>query len=196
MTDLLADPPPAPANENAPAPPPSLSELFRAFFSMALHGFGGVLPWARRAIVDEKRWMTAQEFNEAFAVSQFLPGANVVNLAVIFGGRLHGAAGAAVALAGLLLPPMAIVLTLGALYGRYGDIDALQRVLGGVAAAAAGLIGAIVIKMAQPLLREGVPALAVAAAGFAAVGVMRWPLPYVLLVLVPLSIALSWWARR
>jgi chromate transporter len=163
---------------------------------MALHGFGGVLPWARRAIVEEKRWMTAQEFNEAFAVSQFLPGANVVNLAVIFGGRLHGAAGAAVALAGLLLPPMAIVLTLGALYGRYGDIDALQRVLGGVAAAAAGLIGAIVIKMAQPLLREGAPALAVTAAGFVAVGVMRWPLPYVLLVLVPLSIALSWWVRR
>src|ERR1044072_3556314 len=112
MTDLLADPPPPPANPNTPAPPPSLSELFAAFFSMALHGFGGVLPWARRAIVDEKRWMTAQEFNEAFAVSQFLPGANVVNLAVIFGGRLHGAAGAAVALAGPLLPPVAGVRSL------------------------------------------------------------------------------------
>ncbi len=196
MTDLPADPPPPPANQNTPVPPPSLSELFRAFFSMALHGFGGVLPWARRAIVDEKRWMTAQEFNEAFAVSQFLPGANVVNLAVIFGGRLHGPAGAAVALAGLLLPPMAIVLTLGALYGRYGDIDALQRILAGVAAAAAGLIGAIVIKMAQPLLREGAGALVIAAAGFVAVGVMRWPLPYVLLVLAPLSIALAWWVRR
>ena len=196
MTELLPDPPPPPANQNAPLPPPTLSELFRAFFSMALHGFGGVLPWARRAIVDEKRWMTAQEFNEAFAVSQFLPGANVVNLAVIFGGRLHGPAGAAVALAGLLLPPMAIVLALGALYGRYGDIDALQRILAGVAAAAAGLIGAIVIKMAQPLLREGAGALVIAAAGFVAVGVMRWPLPYVLLVLVPLSIALAWWVRR
>ena len=115
MTDLLADLPPPPANENAPVPPPSLSELFRAFFSMALHGFGGVLPWARRAIVEEKRWMTAQEFNEAFAVSQFLPGGNVVILAVIFGGRLLGPAGDAVALAVLLLPPMAIVLTLGAL---------------------------------------------------------------------------------
>jgi len=91
---------------------------------------------------------------------------------------------------------MVIVMTLGALYGRYGDIVALQRVLAGVAAAAAGLIGAIVIKMAQPLLRQGVPGLAVAAAGFVAVGVMRWPLPYVLLVLVPLSIALSWWVRR
>src|SRR5258707_1174308 len=104
------------------SPPPSIPELFRAFASMSLHGFGGVLPW------EEKRWMSPQEFNEAFAVSQLLPGANVINLAVIFGARLHGPAGAAVALAGLLLPPMAIVLALGALYARYGDTDALRRV--------------------------------------------------------------------
>ena len=115
---------------------------------MALHGFGGVLPWARRAIVEDKRWMTAEEFNEAFAVSQFLPGANVVNLAVVFGGRLHGAAGAAVALARPDAAADGIVLVLGALYERYGGIDALQRILAGVAAAAAGLIVAIVIKMA------------------------------------------------
>jgi chromate transporter len=198
MTEV--DPPAtvAPSLSAAPAsvPPPSIPELFRAFFSMALHGFGGVLPWARRAIVDEKRWMTAQEFNEAFAVSQFLPGANIVNLAVVFGGRLHGAAGAAVALAGLLIPPVTIVLILGALYGRYGDVDALQRVLAGLAAAAAGLIGAMVIKMSAPLLREGAPALAVAAIGFLAVGFLRYPLPLVLIVLAPLSIALAWWLRR
>ena len=78
---------------NLAAPPSPIPELFRAFASMSLHGFGGVLPWARRAIVEEKRWMTPQEFNEAFAVAQFLPGANVVNLAIVFGGRLHGAAG-------------------------------------------------------------------------------------------------------
>jgi chromate transporter len=194
MTEPSTDPPPLSADRTTP--PPTIPELFRAFAAMSLHGFGGVLPWARRAIVEDKRWMTAQEFNEAFAVSQLLPGANVVNLAVIFGGRLHGAAGAAVALAGLLLPPVAIVLVLGALYGRYGDIDALQRVLGGVAAAAAGLIVAIVIKMAQPLLRAGAPALGVAAAGFVAVGILRWPLPYVLLVLGPVSIALAAWVRR
>jgi chromate transporter len=184
------------APANPPAPPPTVGELFRAFATMSLHGFGGVLPWARRAIVEDKRWMTAQEFNEAFAVAQILPGANVVNLAIVFGRRLHGAAGAAVALAGLLIPPVVIVLILGMLYARYGDIDALQRVLAGVAAAAAGLIVAIVLKMAQPLLRQGVAGLAIAAAGFVAVGVMRWPLPYVLLVLAPVSIALAARARR
>jgi chromate transporter len=87
-------------------------------------------------------------------------------------------------------------MLLGALYGRYGDIDALQRVLGGVAAAAAGLIGAMVIKMGQPLLRQGAPGMMIAVAGFVAVGVMRWPLPSVLIVLAPVSIALAAWVRR
>jgi chromate transporter len=195
MTELLADPP-LPANQNAPVLPPTIFELFAAFFTMALHGFGRVLPWARRTIVEEKRWMTAEEFNDAFAVSQFLPGANVVNLAVIFGGRLHGAAGAAVALIGLLLPPVTIVLMLGALYERYGGIEALQRILTGIAAAAAGLLVAIVIKMGKPMLHALSPAPFVALAAFAAIGIMRWPLPLVLVVLAPVSTALAWWARR
>ena len=194
MTDLPAAPP---GEAIAPAvPPPSLSELFRAFLLMALHGFGGVLPWARRTIVEDKRWMTAQEFNEAFAVAQFLPGANVVNLAVVFGGRLHGAAGAAVALGGLMLPPTVTMLVLGALYARFGDLAALQRVLGGLAAAAAGLLAAMVIKMGQPLLREGFLPFVVAALAFVAIGVMRFSLPLTLLVLAPLSIALAAWGRR
>src|SRR5690349_12600947 len=189
----LSDTPPLPSEK---PPPPTVPELFRAFFIMALHGFGGVLPWARRAIVEEKRWMTAHEFNEAFAVAQFLPGANVVNLAVVFGGRLHGAAGAAAALLGLLLPPTVIILVLGVLYARYGDIEALQRVLAGVAAAAAGLIGAMTVKMTLPLLRQGTLALAIAVVGFVAVGFLRCSLPLVLIVLAPISIALAAWARR
>jgi chromate transporter len=189
----LSAEPPLPSEK---PPPPTVPELFRAFFIMALHGFGGVLPWARRAIVEEKRWMTAHEFNEAFAVAQFLPGANVVNLAVVFGGRLHGVAGAAAALLGLLLPPTVIILVLGVLYARYGDIEALQRVLAGVAAAAAGLIGAMTVKMTLPLLRQGAPALVIAAIGFVAVGFMRYSLPLVLIVLAPISIAFAAWARR
>jgi chromate transporter len=199
---IASDPPPAPPlaaampADAAPAPMPTITELFLAFSNMALHGFGGVLPWARRAIVEEKRWMTAQEFNEAFSIGQFLPGANIVNLAVVFGSRLHGAAGAVVALAGLLIPPVVIVLLLGMLYARYGDTDALQRILAGVAAAAAGLLGATAVKMMQPLLREGIGAVLVTAAAFVAIGLMRWPLPYVLLVVAPLSIGLAAWMKR
>ncbi len=46
---------------------PSLGELFKAFLIVSISGFGGALPWARRMIVDQRRWMTAEEFNEAFA---------------------------------------------------------------------------------------------------------------------------------
>ena len=60
--------------------PPSLIELFVAFAKMSLAGFGGVLVWARRGIVDQHKWMTADEFNETFALCHFLPGPNIVNL--------------------------------------------------------------------------------------------------------------------
>jgi chromate transporter len=179
-----------------PVPQPGLSELFLAFASMSLAGFGGVLPWARRAVVDERKWLTAEEFNEAFSFSQLLPGPNIVNFSVIFGSRLRGPAGAAVALAGLLGPPLVIVTILAMLYARYGEIAWLQGILGGVAAAAAGLIIATVGKMAKPLFSRSLDfAPFVALAVFVAVGILRWPLPYVLVVAAPISIALAWYRR-
>jgi len=105
MSDSAA--PPSPTSQR-----PSLTELFRAFVIVSLSGFGGALPWARRMIVEQKSWMSTEEFNEAFALSQFLPGPNVVNFSVVFGARFGGAPGAAVALAGLMGPPLAIVAVL------------------------------------------------------------------------------------
>jgi len=175
---------------------PSLSELFISFVGVSISGFGGALPWARRMIVDRRRWMTADEFNEAFSLAQFLPGPNVVNFSVVFGQRFGGPRGAAVAIAGLLGPPVVIVTIIGALYAYFGDIDAIGRVLTGVSAAAAGLIIAMVAKMSMPLFRKGMdPAPFVAIVGFIAVGMLRYPLPLVLIVLAPISIALAWVRR-
>jgi len=180
----------------SPAPAalrPSLSELFLAFVQVSLSGFGGALPWARRMIVDKRGWMTAEEFNEVFALSQFLPGPNVINFSVVFGQRFGGAAGAAVALAGLLGPPLIIVMVLAVLYDRYGDLAALNRILAGVAAAAAGLLIGVVAKMAMPLFRKGLHwAPLVAILAFIGVALMHWPLPWVFVALAPLSIALAW----
>lgn len=181
-------------------PQPGLIELFRAFAAMSVAGFGGVLPFARRAMVEERKWLTAEEFNEAFSFSQLLPGPNIVNFSVIFGSRLRGPAGAVVALAGLLGPPMVIVIILAALYVRYGDVGWMQRMLSGLAAAAAGLIIATVAKMAKPLFAKSlatksVIAPLVALAVFVAIGILRWPLPYVLLVAAPVSIAFAWYRK-
>jgi chromate transporter len=186
----------------APAPsgsinPPGLAELFFAFAKVSLSGFGGVLPWARRMMVEQRRWMTAEEFNEAFSLSQFLPGPNIVNFSVVFGARIAGPVGAVLALVGLLAPPIVIVTLLAAVYARYGDLTVLRNALAGVAAAAAGLIIAVVAKMAGPIFRTPYsPAPFVAVASFLAIGLFRWPLLDVLAVLAPLSIALAYWRLR
>jgi len=184
----------------APPPPaqvPSLAQILVSFSLISLYGFGGVLAWSRRMMVEERRWMTPEEFNDAYALCQFLPGPNIVNLSVVFGSRVRGVAGAGMALAGLLGPPVAIVSLLGLLYAYYGEVAAVGQALTGVVAAAAGLLIATVAKMATPLLRDWRnPALVVAAAGFAAVGPFSLPLPWVFAVLAPLSFGLAWWVRR
>lgn len=179
-----------------PADRPTLAELFRAFAVVAISGFGGALPWARRMIVERKRWMTGQEFAEVFALSQFLPGPNVINFSVVFGSRFGGATGAAVALAGLLGPPLVIVLVLAVLYAHYGDIEALSRILVGVTAAAIGLLISVVAKMAAPMfLKRWNSAPLIAIAAFVGVAIMQWPLPMVFVGLAPISIAFAWFKR-
>jgi chromate transporter len=99
------------APEPAAAPPrPGLSELFTAYALISLYGFGGVLAWSRRMMVEERRWLTPEQFNEAYALCSFLPGPNIVNFSVIFGSRVRGPLGGLVALAGLLGPPMTLIV--------------------------------------------------------------------------------------
>src|SRR5215469_10957979 len=135
-------------------PAPGLITLFLAFAKMSMAGFGGALAFARRGIVDEHRWMTADEFNETYALCHFLPGPNIVNLSVVFGARFRGIAGGFAAFAGLVGPPMVIATVLAALYAHYGDTPSLRRTLAGVACAAVGLLIAVVFKMMMPLIKR------------------------------------------
>ena len=176
---------------------PGLLELFVAFAKMSLSGFGGVLYWARRGIVEQHRWMTAEEFNETYALCHFLPGPNIVNLSFVFGSRFRGLAGGIAAFAGLVGPPMVIAMILAALYVRYGEIDALRRILAGVSCAAVGLLLATVLRMMVPLLKKrDLVGLLLLVAVFIAIGVARLPLQVVLLVAIPLSICITYFVRR
>ena len=179
------------------SPPPGLLALFIAFAKMSLAGFGGVLVWARRGIVDQHKWMTADEFNETFALCHFLPGPNIVNLSVVFGARFRGLAGGIAAFTGLIGPPVVIVTVLGILYAHFGQVDALRRILAGVSCAAVGLLIAVVFRMMMPLLkRRDLVALVIMLAVFMAIGVARLPLPAVLLVAIPLSLAITMVVRK
>jgi chromate transporter len=186
-----------PSSTSGPSPQtPTLLELFVAFALISLCGFGGVLAWSRRMLVEERKWMTPEEFNDAYALCQFLPGPNVVNLSVVFGRRIRGPVGSAVALVGLIGPPFVIVTLISVVYGWFGEIGALRRTLMGVAAAAAGLVLGTCAKMALPLFRDrfGIAPL-IALATFTTVGVLRWPIYAALAVLIPLSIAIAWVRR-
>jgi chromate transporter len=184
------------STSDPPAQTPTLLELFVAFALISLCGFGGVLAWSRRMLVEERKWMTPEEFNDAYALCQFLPGPNVVNLSVVFGRRIRGPVGSAVALVGLIGPPFVIVSLISVAYGWFGEIGALRRMLMGVAAAAVGLVLGTCAKMALPLFRDrfGIAPL-IALATFTTVGVLRWPIYAALAVLIPLSIAIAWVRR-
>jgi chromate transporter len=195
MSETISKAPAPPPPVSSP-PVPTLLELCAAFAIIALCGFGGVLAWSRRMLVEERGWMTPEEFDDAYALCQFLPGPNVVNLSVVFGRRIRGAVGSAVALLGLLGPPFVIVTVIGLIYAQFGEIAALQRMLMGVAAAAVGLVMGTCAKMALPLFKDplGIAPL-LALATLVSVGVLRWPLYWALGGLIPLSIAIAWVRR-
>jgi chromate transporter len=178
----------------ADAPHPTLGELYRGFFHTGARGFGGVLPWARRMLVEERGWLTAAEFTDLFSLCNFLPGPNTVNLSIIVGARFHGARGALTALAGILTLPLVAVLTLAALYGRFGQLPGVDAFLRGLGAAAGGLVLATGLKMAAPLLARP-RAVAFLLVTFAAIALLRWPLIPVLFTLAPLSMAAAWIRR-
>ncbi|WFU27376.1 chromate transporter [Bradyrhizobium sp. CB1717] len=186
-----------PDHPTSAAAPPSLTALFVAFARMSLAGFGGVLVFARRAIVEQHRWMTADEFNETFALCHFLPGPNIVNLSMVFGARLRGIAGGVAAFTGLLLPPTLIMTVLAIAYARFGDLEVLRRILAGISCAAVGLLIAVVFRMMTPLLkRMEAIALILMLGVFLAIGVLRLPLQAVLLVAIPVSIGATFLLRR
>lgn len=177
--------------------PPGLWELFTAFGAIALSGFGGVLPWARRMLVDRKGWLTGTEFTDVLGLCQFLPGPNVINVSIAVGARFHGVRGALAAFFGLITGPVLLMIAFGALYQRYGAAGPVQGAFTGVAAAAAGLVVAMAGRMTLPVVRarprHAVPFVL---AAFVTIGVLRWPLVWVLLVLGTASIAAAWIWRR
>jgi len=176
---------------------PTPIELFLGFATIAGLGFGGVLAWSRRIIVQRRGWLGAEEFNEQLALCQVLPGGNIVNFAVMYGRRCAGLAGSLAALLGLLVPPVMLMILAGMLYRRYGDLPALHGVFAALAAAAAGLLIATSAQMAGASVKDRLrPGHAIAAATFVAAGVLRLPLLWVMVAIAPVSVALAWWEQR
>jgi len=181
--------------ESPLAVPASPGHLFTAFTALAMQGFGGVLPVAQRELVERRRWLTSEQFVDILSIGQVLPGPNIVNMALIIGDRFFGWRGALAATSGLLALPLVVVLLLAALYAQFAEVPAVAGALRGMGAVAAGLILSTALKLLPAL--AGNPMGRIGCAGFAgltllAVGVLRWPLVWVVLGLGVVAWFTAW----
>lgn len=175
----------------APAPP-GVKALFLGFSSVGLSGFGGVLPFARRMLVEERGWLSAEEFNSHLGLCQFLPGPNVINLSVVVGARYAGVPGAVAAVLGLMGGPLLIALALAMLYDRFGSLPVVQGMLRGIAAVGCGLLFATAIRMGLAV-KDKRFMLPFAVLVFVAVALLRWPMPAVMVSLLAVAAAVAYW---
>ena len=172
-------------------PPRNLTELFTGFLAISARSFGGVLPWAHRTMVEERRWLTPQDFAETVGLCQFLPGPNIGNASIVLGKRWFGLRGALVAFLGLVALPFVWVLAMGVLYLEYATHPVANAIVTGIGLAGAGLLVGTAIKLGRELVRKPA-ALALLAGCFLAVGLGRQPMYLVL----PVALAVALFAAR
>ena len=170
----------------------SLAALFAAFLIVSMCGIGGGggIVWARRIAVETRRWISDRDFADIVSLCQFMPGPNIVGIAVCVGTKMRGGIGALAALAGFLVIPWSLGLALGLLCLRYAHLPVVRNMLGGIAAAAAGMLIATGLRLLMAH-RHRPAALIFAALAFALMTLGHLPLLAVLFSLVPLSIAAS-----
>ena len=177
------------------APAPSLRQLFVGMLQVALSSFGGGLSaWSERIVVEQRRWMTDEEFMTGLTVARLFPGPNQINMAVYIGASFRGLKGALVALAGMLVVPLSFLLLLGLAYFYLNMVMAVSAVLSGVVAAAAGMALSMGFKIAGQHVRDPV-AVVIATGVFLALNNFHQRLIPVILVSGP--VAMAWyWPRR
>ncbi|CAH2896201.1 MAG: Chromate transport protein ChrA [uncultured Paraburkholderia sp.] len=157
--------------DSAEARKPTLREIFGGFLGLGLISFGGALPLARRALVEQRRWLSAEDFTDLLGLCQFLPGGNVINLSVAVGMRFRGIPGALAGILGLIAGPSLVVIGLGVLYEHTQDGPHVRHLFAGLAAAAAGLLISMAVKILLPLRHKPMAAL-IAALGFIAIAIV------------------------
>jgi len=168
----------------------SLTELFKGFATIGVLGFGGVAVMARHVIVEKRQWLTEKEYATVLGMGQVLPGANVVNASVIIGDRFQGVKGSLVSVLAIMILPIMILIVLAALYNKFSSLPAVSIALSGAGAAAAGMVIAAGLKMALKL-KPGLAGWLIIGLAIAGILLVRWPLVYVVLALVPTALLLT-----
>ncbi|HVA40019.1 MAG TPA: chromate transporter [Candidatus Binataceae bacterium] len=160
-----------------------LATIFWTFLTAGAISFGGgVVAYLREYTVSDTKWLDDEAFLDALEISQTLPGLNAVNMSVIIGDNLRGIAGAIVAVAGLVLPGVVVIMGLGAFWQAQSHNPQIKAFLIGVAAAAVGLLSTVTLQLGHKQFVKPLD-LAIIAATFVSVSILRIPL-YIVLVVI------------
>ncbi len=166
--------------------PNSVADIYLSFTVLALQGFGGVLAFIEREMVERKKWLTREEFIEEWAVARTMPGPPALNLSIMIGAHHFGLRGALAAVFGMLSLPSLLILLLAMAYGRFGNNPQVIEALHGMGAVAAGLIIATGIKLSTALKKNAMGlrvCISIAVAGFTCLALLHLNVMFVLPVL-------------
>lgn len=169
--------------------------LFTGFLMVGTFGFGGIATALFHVVVEQRRWLTVEEYASTLGLGQVLPGANLINLATMIGDRFQGARGALLALSGLMLTPLVALVALASLYDRFSDLQDVRSAMLAATAGAVGLTAGTGFKLARTILKSP-SAICFAVASFAAIGLLRFPILETILGLAPLAVAIGFWKQR
>ena len=169
---------------------PTITELALVFLQIGVSSFGGALPWARRFLVEKRKWLSDKSFTEMLTIAQALPGPNIVNIAVYYGYRHRGIVGVAAGVAGLLIVPMLIVLALAQLYLAFAHVPQVKGAILGMTAAATGFMFSQAVKLSQPFIHNTL-AVGIACVTFAIGVLLHWPMPLLLFSCGAVSVFLA-----
>lgn len=164
----------------------ALWELFIAFARVGVLGFGGgpsFIPLVKLEAVENFHWMTSEEFAEAFAIGNTLPGPIATKMSGFIGYKVAGIVGAVVSVAALVLPSLLAMIVILTLLGKYKDIPALKGMIRAIKPVVVILLAQVVIDFFPgAILKVGLSAWVIAGIALIALQFLKIHPVYVILV--------------
>lgn len=173
---------------------PSFSETVKVFAKIGLLSFGGPaaqIALMHRVIVDERGWLSEEQFLSALSFCMLLPGPEAMQLATYAGWRLHGTKGGLAAGLFFVLPGSILVLALAAIYATFGEVTVVQAVFLGIKAAVVIIVFEALLRIAKRALKRRAHWI-FAGLAFAAFFFLSLPFPLVIFAAAVAGFVLTW----
>jgi len=179
---------------------PTPLELALGFMNVGLTSIGGAAGPLRHVVVKQRKWMTETELAELFGLAQALPGATVVNVAVMFADRSSGPLGVLAAIAGLCIPSLVVAVLLATVATHVSATNArFAAAEVAVTAAVAGIFVSNGVRLIAVLWRDApdvglalrLARLAISALGIVLVAGFHLWIPYTVVILVAIGLVVE-----